>query len=313
MRIRLGLILLVAIVAACGGGGPNPSSNPSPSPTPNPSPDASPQPPAGFYLRAWHTQALPPPSTFSWLPMLTIDQGIAIDGNVAVPAIYPGPLLILPNARQISEAGIAAIVDEAQRLGLLGEVTDFTGGGAMPGARFGQLRIVVDGVVHDLVGNPDAVVRCQGGRCEAEVGSPEAFAAFWQELSFLDPWLGGQLGAPVVYEPERLAVLFIQPAPEPGLEQQLATWPLDQTFHEIGIEFPGQQGLRCVTLAGEDLEQVMPVLRGANQLTVFHDSVDTQRSAMAVVVVPGAESPCPDERADTVSDGAILTPHVMVA
>ena len=293
--MRFGLILAALVATACGGGGPAPSS-PSPGPTANPSPDPSTQPPAGFYLRAWYTQALPPPSTFAWLPMLTIDQGIAIDGNVAVPAIYPGPLLIIPNARQISDAGIAAIVDEARRLGLLGEETDFTGGVVMPGARVGQLQIVVDGVTYDLLGNPDALVPCPGVRCDAEVGSPEAFAAFWQELSFLDPWLGGELGATVAYEPERLAVLFTDPvAPEPGLGQQPQTWPLDVTFAAVGVEYPGNVGSRCLTLRGEDLAAVLPVLRAANQLSVFLDTDDDQRSVMAVVVVPGAESPCPDE------------------
>ena len=293
MRI-IGMILLATVVVACGGGGQ--ISSPSPStPTPALSPDPSAQPPAGFHLRAWYTQALPPPSTFAWLPMLTVDQGIAIDGNVAVPAIYPGPLLIIPNARVISDGGIAALVDEARRLGLLGGVTDFTGGGVMPGGHVGQLQIVVDGTTYDLVGNPDAVVRCQGGRCEADVGSPEAFAAFWQELSFLDPWIGGELGPTVAYEPKRLAVLFTEPAaPEPGLGQQPAAWPLDEAFAAVGVEYPGQVGSRCTTLTGEDLADVLPLLRSANQLTVFHDTVDAQRPALAVVVVPGAESPCPD-------------------
>ncbi|MGI8928416.1 MAG: hypothetical protein ACR2H0_02960 [Candidatus Limnocylindrales bacterium] len=251
---------------------------------------------SAFYLRAWYTQALPPPSTFTWLPMLTINDGIVIDGNVAVPAIYPGPMLIVPFSRTISEAGIAAIIGEARRLGLLGEVTDFTGGSALPGSRVGQLRLVVDGVTYDLVGNPDLVVPCGGGRCEAQQGSPQAFAAFWQELTFLDPWLGSELGATGQHEPERVAVLFTDPArPEPGLEQRLATWPLDGTFHEIGVELPGVDGARCVTLSEHDLEAVLPVLMGANQLTVFNDTVDTFKSALAVVLVPGADSPCPDQ------------------
>lgn len=228
--------------------------------------------------------------------MLTIKDGIAIDGNVAVPAIYPGPLLIVPFSRSISAAGIAAIVDEARRLGLLGDVTDFTGDSVMPGSRVGQIRLVVDGLTYDLVGNPDLAVRCGGARCQADAGSPEAFGAFWQELTFLDSWVGTELGAPGQYTPERLAVLFTDPArPEPGLEQQLATWPLDETFHVIGVDFPGQAGARCVTLSGDDLDTVLPVLLRANQLTVFNDTVDTLRSAIAVVVVPGADSPCPDE------------------
>lgn len=295
MRKTFAVVLFAALVTACGGTGPNDSPNPSPTPTPNPSPSPSPLPVGDFYLRAWYTQALPPPSTFAWLPMLTIDHGVAIDGNVAVPAIYPGPLLIVPNARSISDAGIAAIVDEARRLGLLADVTDFTGAGATPGARLGQLRIEADGVTYDLIGNPDTAACLQGGRCEADVGSPEAFAAFWQELSFLDPWLGGELGASTPYSPERVAMLLTDPAaPEPGLEAQRVPWPLD-TFLDDGIEFPGQAGARCLTLAGEDLGTALPVLLAANQLTIFIDGVDTQKSAVAVVVVPGEESPCPDQ------------------
>lgn len=295
MHKTIVLILLAAVVIACGGGAsPTPSPMPVPSPSPNPSP--SPAPSTAFYLRAWYTQALAPPSTFNWLPTLTINDGILIDGNVAVPAIYPGPLLIVPFARSISEAGVAAIVDEARRLGLLADVTDFTGASAAPGSRLAQLILVVDGVTYDLVGDPERTIQCVTVPCEAAPGTPEAFAAFWQELTLLDGWLGGELGPLGQYEPERVAVLLTAPArPEPGLEQQLATWPLDVTFHEIGVEFPDLDGARCITLSGDDLAAVFPVLRGANQLTVFHDTVDTTKSAVAVVVVPGAESPCPDE------------------
>jgi hypothetical protein len=287
--------LLAAALSACGGA----VAGPSPSPTPSPTPQPSPSPAADFYLRAWYTQALPPNVTFNWLPVLTIEGGTAIDGNVAVPAIFPGPLVIVPNARSISEDAIAAIIDEARALGLLGEMTDFTGGGPMPGSRLGQLRIVVDGQAHDLVGNPDALVRCDGGRCAADPGTPAAFAAFWQELSNLEQWLGTELGLPVAYQPERVAILFNTPVrPEPGLQQQLVTWPIEGTFHDVGVEFPGEVGARCVTLSGGDLDAAFPVLRAANQLTVFIDPVDTMRSVVVAVLVPGQDSPCGDVQLD---------------
>jgi len=164
MRTTFVLILLAALVTACAGAASptaRPTAVPTGSPDPGQSPSPSPDPGAAFYLRAGYSQALPPPSTFSWLPMLTIEDGLAVDGNVAVEAIYPGPLLIVPYARTISEAGTAAIVDEARRLGLLGNATDFSGGTAMPGSRTAQLRLVVDGVTYDLTGNPDLVDRCR--------------------------------------------------------------------------------------------------------------------------------------------------------
>ncbi len=188
MRKTFAAILLTALVAACSGAAPSPSARSADAGTidqfdlkPDFKSDAradpmhlqpSPEPSTAFYLRAWYTQALPPQFTFNWLPLVTIDNGVALDGNVAIPAIFPGPLLIQPIARTITEAGTDAIAAEAERLGLLGETTDFTGGATMPGSKTGHLQIVVDGVTHDLIGNPDMVVPCQGGQCNAEAGSP---------------------------------------------------------------------------------------------------------------------------------------------
>jgi len=298
--------MLAAVVVACSTGTTSPTANPTAAPTGNPietpaTPPASapatqtPTEPAGFYLRAWYTQALPPASTFTVLPPLTISGGTVIDGNVAIPMIYPGPLLIMPVSRSITEAGTQAIVDEARRLGLLGETTDFTGGGVMPGGRVGNLQIVADGVTYDLIGDPDNVPPCQGSGCNVDAGTPQAFSAFWQELMQLDPWLGEELGASQEYTPERVAALFVAPADGGDLQQQLIAWPLDETFDSVGVEFPGQAGARCRTYGGDDLATLLPTLVHANQLTVFNDAVDNQASLMAVVVVPGAESPCPDE------------------
>jgi hypothetical protein len=297
-------ILLTAVVAACSGAAPSPSvdrptpapsSNSTSSPTSNPTlePPASPttEPSTAFYLRAWYTQALPPQFTFNWLPLVTVDNGIALDGNVAIPAIFPGPLLIQPFARPITEAGTDAIAAEAERLGLLGDTTDFTGGATMPGSKTGQLQIVVDGVTHDLIGNPDMVVPCQGGQCNAEAGSPEAFAAFWQEILNLDGWIADELGPSSEYQPERVAVLFVAPANGEGMQQQQVLWPLDENFDTVGVEYPGG---RCRTYSGDELATLLPVLQNGNQLTIFHDADNGQRSAVTVVVVPGADSPCPD-------------------
>src|SRR5687768_1997164 len=117
MRTLIAVTLLAVVTAACGTAAPNPSPSPLsspqspaplPSPTPAPTPTTAPSPSPGtdFYMRAWYTQALPPEHTFSWLPVLTIKDGVAVDGNVAVPAIFPGPLVIVPNARPISTDGI---------------------------------------------------------------------------------------------------------------------------------------------------------------------------------------------------------------
>ena len=142
---------------------------------------ASPQPSgsfsaSGFYLRAWQTQALAPQYTFTWLPQATISDGQYIDGIVAVPAIYPGPLWVGPSVQSISAKGIDAIVAEARKQGLLGSTSDFTGA-PMAGAVTGHIQLIVDGTTYDLTGSPDAVAAA--GATPAP-GTAAAFAAFWQ-------------------------------------------------------------------------------------------------------------------------------------
>ena len=107
----LPLALLTIVLAACSVGAPSPS----PAPTPSPSPQPSPSPSTAFYLRAWFTQSIPPRGTFNWLAMATIADGVFLDGNVAIDLIFPGPLTILPVARQITPNGIATLIDVRDR------------------------------------------------------------------------------------------------------------------------------------------------------------------------------------------------------
>jgi len=260
---------------------------------------SSPSPAADFYLRAWTSQALPPQATFGWAPMLTIADGLLLDGNVAVPAIYPGPLTITPFARTISDEGTAALIDEARVLGLLGEQTDFTGGGIPPGGQTSQIEMVTDGQSRVLMGDPLISVACNSdGRCPAEPGTPEAFSAFWQELMSAQTLLEGALGPVGEYEPERVAVLLTAPpVEEPGLSPEPVAWPLQTPLAETGVEFPGEDGVRCVTLQGEDLAEVFPILQAGNSLTTVVDGQDTQAGLQVRVLVPREESPCPDQPA----------------
>ena len=247
--------------------------------------------PAGLYLRAWQSQALPPPSTFGWLPLVTIANNTLIDGNVAVPAIYPGPLLIVPFARAISEAGQLALLEEAQRLGLLDEVTDFTGG-SLPGMAIGHIQITIDGETREIVGDPARLVRCDGARCDAEPGTPEAFAAFWQELQNLEALMPAELGPVAPYEPERVAVLTVAPEPQPDIQPQVAAWPLGVALTDFGQPYSGDPQMRCGVVEGDDLDELLPSLLEGNQLTISVDEEENVRSIIVRVMVPGEPSPC---------------------
>ncbi len=256
-----------------------PTSIPSAVPTTGPSGTPS----TAFYLRGWYTQSLAPQYTFTWLPPVTIADGVYLNGNVAVPAIYPGPLMILPIARSITDAGVQEIVDDARELGLLEGSGDFTGASPKPGAKPAQIELVVDGVKHELTGDPSLSVLCDRGQCTAEPGTPEAFTAFWNELGMLDLWLDSQLGDSHQYTPERISMLLTDPGDTSAMSPApvLVDWPLAVPLGDVG----------CLTVTGSDLDTILPVLQSANQLAMFSDGAIV-REPLVSVLVPGGPSRC---------------------
>jgi hypothetical protein len=276
-----GALAVALLVAGCTAGQASPTPQPSPSPSPSDSM------PGSFYLRAWRTQALERQYTFGWLPVATVADGSFIDGLVAVPAIYPGPLWIGPSASPISEEGIATIVAEAARLGLLDETGDFTAD-MVPGSVAGHILMVINGRSYELAGDPEKLLRC---RCIPEPGTAPAFAAFWQQVSNMREWLAEYLGPSQPYQPERLAVLVTPPIEgESGITPGRMDWPLATPFASFGSDFGG--GLRCGVATGADLDLLLPALKRANQLTGFEDTEGAVRSLQARALVPSEPSPC---------------------
>jgi hypothetical protein len=289
-----GALALLLVSAGCAGAAqPSTSPTPSPTPAPSPSPTPSPAPSTGVYLRLWQTQALPPPSTFMFASLVTVSDGIWIDSNVAIDLIFPGPLLILPNARSITPAGEQAIVEQARELGLLDGETDFTGGGPMPGGVLGHVLLIVDGTRYELSGDPARTKFCENGRlCAVDPGTPEAFAAFYSVMQD-SAWLAPHLGPNAQYRPERLALLVVEPASDDsGIAPNKSQWPLSTPFADFGQPYAGGEGLRCAVVTGEDLATLLPALLNGNQLTVFVDSNDVEHSVNVRALVPDEESPC---------------------
>jgi hypothetical protein len=302
----IALALLVSIaLAGCSTAGfsPIPTASPSPSGSTVPSADpalcgsapadlspgassacASPAPSAsttGFYLRTWQSQALAPQYTFGWTPSVTISGGQLVSGLVAVPAIYPGPIYIGPTSRTISDKGVAAIIAEAQKGGLLDGKTNY-GQGIAPGSIVVHIRLVVGGIAHDYSGPAQA--------SDAQPGA--AFSSFWQRLHSLDSWLALELGKQEPYVPTAIAVMT-KPVAEPqdGFTPQKTAWPLESTFAAFGIAY-GDAGSRCGTVTGADLAKLLPILKVSNQLTRFHDTAGVEKSLQVRVLFPGENSPC---------------------
>lgn len=240
---------------------------------------------SGFYLRAWQTQALPPPTTFGWLPSVTISDGQYVDGMVAIPAIYPGPIYVGISTRPISAKGIDEIVAEARKDGLLGDTADF--GAAMPGSVVAHVELTVDAVTHDLVGP----LPTDSTTTSDSPGTVAAFSAFWNRIANLDGWLGAELGQSSPYAPTSIAVLLTPPTDETsGITPKETPWPLSGTFATFGSQYGGQD--RCGVVSGADLGKLLPVVQASNALTRFVDSSGAKESLLVRVLLPGESSPC---------------------
>jgi len=280
--------LLAGCVAAGGGGaGPASPSAPGGSPSPSATVPGGPSSAGGFYLRLWRTQALAPQYTFAWLSIATISDGKFIDGMVAVPAIYPGPLWIGPSVRSISVNGIDAIVAEARKQGLLGTKSDFVET-LRAGGETGHIQLVIDGKTYDIVGDSAAAVP----QSAPAPGTAGAFSAFWQKVTSLSMWLPDELGQSSSYEPDRLAVLALPPTQETsGITPSEVPWPLPTPFSKFGTAM-GNGTYRCAVVSGADLGKLEPVIKQSNQLTRFVDSLGVKDSVQVRVMVPGEPNPC---------------------
>jgi len=282
-RARPVAVLLIAalVLAGCVGSGSGPGS---------PAPSAALSGPAsvsGFYLRAWQTQALAPQRTFSWLAPVTISDGQFIDGNIAIPTIYPGPIYSGPQSRPISEAGITAIVAEARKDGLLADKTDFAAG-ALPGSVTTHIELKIDGVTRELTGPlPTGLVPDS-----AASGTPAAYQLFWNQITSINAWLASDLGQGKSFTPTSLAVLVTPPTEATaGIAANEKPWPLASTFATFGKPLGGSS-YRCATVAGSDATALLTVVVDSNQLTRFTDSAGAKASLRVRAMLPGEPDPC---------------------
>jgi hypothetical protein len=298
-----GVIALVLLLAACGGPAPSPSpprpdggAGPGAGPTAVPEQSSNPTPEPAVVLRAFETQAILPVHRFSWLPPLVVTADGRAYQPAPVPAITPGPLVPPIDVRPVSEAGMARIVADARSAGLLSGQTDFSGGMPMMGGRQARLQLTAEGVSHDLVGDPTRLVRCDpGAPCpDPEPGTPEAFAAFWAQLTDLDGWLGSEVGRATGYAPEAFSILLGPGPAEPIAGLAPMIWPLGARFAFFGDPVLTDTSLRCGTVTGVDAQVVGPSLYQAvaNQAWLESPVMSMSYGLTVRPVLPGDGDPC---------------------
>jgi hypothetical protein len=281
-RSILALVLAAMAIAACSSG----SASPSPEPTP---PDGT-----TFLLRITNEQALPPDATFSWTPQIVITADRHVLQGGAVPAIFPGPLLLPISARQLSANGWAQIVAVARSAGLLTGANDFTGGNLPPGSTTTHVQIVADGRLYDMTGPLIATVNCVTTPCAPPPGSPEAFTGFTGAARDPEIIVGpAELGPTANYVPDGYAVL-VGPVPDDqGLPQPPIEWPLAAGLGKFGKPLADGSGGRCGVVTGADAAALRGAFAAATQLTRWRDPVDASFHGLTVrPLLPGDGDPC---------------------
>lgn len=286
-RAFLAAIVVTLVVGACSDTTASPvpgSTSAPPTPviaTPTPGPIG-----ATYWLRMTSWQAIPPQNLFAFTPaaVITGDGRLLLPG--AVPAIFPGPLVMPLFARQVTAAGREAIIGWARELGLLSGKTDFVGDLGLPGGVTGRIELTVDGQLVTLNGVPevDGVL---------EPGSPAAFAELWRRVASLPETLASELGPEEPYVPTAYAIL-VGPPPEPqaGLPGSIADWPLEIPLATFGG--PVLDGsYRCGLVDGEDAAILRPALEAANQLTQWtQDPATSATFGLLVRPIVAGENPC---------------------
>ena len=284
-------IVAVALVAGCGGAAASPSATASDRPAPvDPTPViATPSPIADgtYWLRMTTSQAIPPVNLFAVAPTAVIDGSGLYLVPGAVPAIYPGPLVMPLFGRQVSDKGRETIIGWAKELGLANGKTDYTGGSMVAGGVTGHIELTTASGRVTLTGLPDATAP------NPEPGSPQAFAELWQRIANLPETLSGELGAESPYTPQAYALLVgPAPVPEGGMTQPIADWPLDQPLATFGG--PVANGTyRCGTVEGDDAIMLGAAFAKANQLTQWtQDPTTSATFGLTVRPIVTGENPC---------------------
>ena len=248
-------------------------------------------------IHASWTQALPPRALFGNLPVLVVTADGRVLTQGPVREIYPGPLVAPFVERAISPNGVAALLQAAKEAGILGPSTDFTGGAMPMGAAAARLQIVVDGVTHDLVGDPNAAIPCPPTQAcpEADPGTPAAFARFWYRLLDLAGWLGSELGPEQPYAPTSYAVI-VGPPPEPWEGATPVVWPV------VGSSPWARSARPCAASPGPGAgsrratspRHSSASFTGATQLTPFVATASASATHGLTVraLLPGDEDPC---------------------
>lgn len=202
------------------------------------------------------------------------------DGTLIVPGaqieIYPGPALPAISSRQVSEAGIQAILEKAlavtrdipadlNDLGFMGIADASTT--VITVSAGGVDRTIRAYALSELTERPD-------GMPEREYQARLSLQELVATLTGPTEWLPeGSLGPEGAYEASAARVFVGTYRPVEDLQQDPAAWPLGSGLADFGDPIPPGE-MRCGVVEGDDWDTLRERATAANQLTPWTDAGD---------------------------------------
>ncbi len=280
------LLAIAAVAVACVGSAGAADSTPSPKPV---------DPDEVTFRVSWEGGFVTPETLLARLPAIVAYADGRVITPGPVPMIYPGPLLPNLQERTLSPEGLDRLIALAREKDLLKNATyDFPG---IADAADTVLEINLDGETYRLTAYALAEAGMEGEIAPAVEVAPPDKAGRNAMREFIDALMTvpetDYVDQPHAYEFDALR-LYVKPADIvdnsefPG-EQPPIAWPLDD-LATAGTTIDNPSVDRCLVVDGDDLATVLPLLQGANQLSVF-ESKGELYSLIPQPLYPG-ESGC---------------------
>jgi hypothetical protein len=287
-------LILSLLLAACSGIGPSPS----PGGITHPSGDE-------LVLRFEYLGGFVPPEfTFTSFPAFTMLG----DGRVIVPGaqieIFPGPALPAVNVRQLTQAGIQAVLNAVAASGQFAASAEWRGAqnfvADAPDTVFTlnaeerTTTITVYGLGTFL---PD---EAPPNVAVAELAAHRALNHLVEQLTTLESWLPPAAWAQPAwqpYVPEAIRLLVrnadADPPDDSGIGNQELSWPAGDDAATFGA--PTSFGeFRCGVVSAAEADAWYEALTGANQLTRW-TSGDHRYEVSVRLLLPDEPEECPAE------------------
>jgi hypothetical protein len=207
--------------------------------------------------------------------------------------IYPGPALPNLLVTDVTEAAIQKILGAARDAGLLGPPFDFSTNVGIADAPDTKFTVVAEGQRHETSVYGLGIDAASGVITPEEQAARKALVDFQAELTDLGSWLpAGAVGDEHAYAFEGLRVFAMpySPPEDPQLDQTETPWTLSPALGDFA-SVSALTDTRCAVVSGTALQELMPALQRANQLTPW-TSGGARYSLILRPLLPD-ESGCP--------------------